>query len=218
MFKNQYYLRNFIFFPFLFLLMVVSDPHLAQPRYSHLKGILERNVKKGESLKKIGEFSRAIKVYKEAVRIARRSREYSAEVNSLIKVGVISWNLGKMDDSYDWLNKALHLAREHGFKREIQECLDFLRVHRLYKEGKSYRNKYMYKESIEKFREAIGIARKIGSKEHELKCLRQLGVSYYRNTDLDKFYEMSQRALAISRVLNHKLEEGRCLNNIGLYY
>jgi tetratricopeptide (TPR) repeat protein len=71
---------------------------------------------------------------------------------------------------------------------------------------------------VESFEKAIALAREIQSKEHELKCLRQLSATYSELNDLDKFLSLSQSALEIALQINHKQEEGRCLFHIGYYY
>jgi len=99
-----------------------------------------------------------------------------------------------------------------------EESRTALEIYRLYKEGKKFRSSGKYQKSIENFQQAIHLARKLKSKEHEVKCLRQLSSTYWELNNLQEFFSLNKEALTIAQSLNHRKEEGRCLNNIGLFY
>jgi CHAT domain-containing protein/tetratricopeptide (TPR) repeat protein len=72
--------------------------------------------------------------------------------------------------------------------------------------------------AISEFQIAIDKAKKIQSDEHELKCLRQLSVTYFDMDNYQQFYVFSKKALEIAEKINHKREIGNNSNNIGLYF
>ncbi len=71
---------------------------------------------------------------------------------------------------------------------------------------------------MKQFETAIELSRELAEPEFELKCLRQLSVSYFELEKLKGFLELNEKALQIARSLKHRREEARCLNNIGLYF
>jgi CHAT domain-containing protein/TPR repeat protein len=72
--------------------------------------------------------------------------------------------------------------------------------------------------SLEKFEQAIYLGRETGFPIYELKCLRQIGITYWQMGSINLFLESNIKALEISDRISHKKEKGRCLNNIGVYY
>ncbi|MFC2161922.1 CHAT domain-containing protein, partial [Acidobacteriota bacterium] len=140
------------------------------------------------------------------------------EIECLKKIGLIYWNEGQMKESLLSFTQALSIAIQNEYLDEVADCQSFLDIYEFYLEGKEFRTLNQNKKSILSFQSAIQLSKKMGSREHELKCSRQLGVTYLRFFRLQEFYEFSIRALELSRDLCHKREEGKCLLNMGLFY
>jgi len=172
----------------------------------------------GEKSKIDGQFIESIKLFEQSLIIARKIQNKRKECESLLKLGLLYWNIGEFKESSDHHEQALYLAKELNQKNFQEKCRNALEIHRLYKEGKKFRSLGENQKSTENFQQAINLAREIESKEHEVKCLRQLSVTYWALSNIKDFFLMNKAALAIAQSLNHKTEEGICLNHIGSYY
>jgi CHAT domain-containing protein/Tfp pilus assembly protein PilF len=144
------------------------------------------------------------------------NKEWGAKC--LIDLGILYWNIGELEESSETYKKALSIAKELNFKNKLEHCRTALEIYRLYKEGKKFRSLGESQKSIESFERAVELAEKTKSKEHKLKCLRQMSITYWELKNLQKYLSVSEKVLKISQSINHKKEEGNCLYNIGLYY
>ena len=143
---------------------------------------------------------------------------YKEEVKCFIRLGLLYWNIGQLEESSEKYIQALSLAQKFNLKELEEESRTALEIYRLYKEGKKFRSSGEHQKSIESFQTAIDLASKSGSKEHEVKCLRQMSLTYWELNNLKKCHSLNEEALTIAQSLNHRKEEGRCLNNIGNFY
>lgn len=171
-----------------------------------------------EQFKMKGEFKKSIETFEESLSIAKKILDEKKECKILLKLGILHWNIDQRDKSLKLYNEALFLAQKINLKDKQEECNIAIEICKLYDVGKKYRSSGEFQKSIETFLQAAILARKIESEEHEIKCCRQIGVTYYRLNNLREFYSFNKKALKIAEELKHKREEGRCLNNIGTYY
>lgn len=150
--------------------------------------------------------------------LARKIGNKECAAKCLIDLGILYWNLGELEGSSEKYEKALSIAKELNLKNILEHCRTALETYRLYKEGKKFRSLGESQKSIESFKRAIGFAREIRSKEHEVKCLRQLSITHWDLNNSKNYLDLHEDALKIAQSLNHRKEEGNCLYNIGLYY
>ncbi|MGB7297022.1 MAG: CHAT domain-containing protein [Candidatus Aminicenantales bacterium] len=170
----------------------------------------------GSSLRQRGEFYRAIAVFDEALQIACKLNESKGQIECLLQLGIVHWNIGKIKESVSFYRRALILSQNLGRKDFEAECSGYIQIYNFYIRGKEAHASGLYKESIAHFDSAIEVARKIKSPEHELKCLRQMSFSYLRLEMYDKYLSINEIGLEIAIELNHQKEEGKFINNIGL--
>jgi len=175
-------------------------------------------VKSGEAHRKDGNFDLAIDEFKQALDLARKIDNREGEVKCLISLGLLYWNIGKLKESSEKYIKALFIAKKFNLEDLKDSCQKALEIYRLYKEGKKFCSSGEYKKSIESFKQAIELAEKTKSKEHKLKCLRQMSITYWELKNLQTYLSLNEKALMIAQSLNHKREEGMCMNNIGIFY
>jgi CHAT domain-containing protein len=171
-----------------------------------------------EQFRMKGEFIKSIEIFKESLSIAKKILDEKKECKTLLKLGILYWNIAQLDKSLKSFNEALFLAQKVDLKDKQEECNIAIEICKLYDRGKKYRSSGEFQKSIETFQQAAKMAKKIESKEHEIKCCRQIGVTHYRLNNLRKFFSFNKKALKIAEELKHRKEEGRCLNNIGTYY
>jgi len=180
-------------------------------RYSQL-------VQNAEELRINGEFEKAIEVFDKSLELAKEIPDKEKECEALIKLGLMYWNIGKIKISSQHYRNALSIAKSHNLKHQEEYIQKSLKIYSLYNLGKKYRSSNDTQKSIDSFQKAIDLARSIQSKEHEVKCLRQLSITYWPDINIHEYFSLNEKALEIARILNHKIEEGRCLKNIGVFY
>jgi len=175
-------------------------------------------VKYGENYLKKGEFSLAIDSFQRALNLARKEGNQQGQVKCLMRLGILYWNIGQLKVSLDRYSEALSLAQKLNLRKWEEECRIAIEIYNLYMDGKNYRSSGQYQKSVDCFKKAIDLSKKIESKEHEVKCLRQLSLTFWESNNIEEFFGLNERALRISYDLNHRREEGRCLNNVGIFY
>ena len=172
----------------------------------------------GENSKLQGDYEESIKYFEKALSLAQKNNYKKGEIESLIKLGLLNWNIGQMSKSINTFREALSVTEKSQIDQKKDEVSEYIQIFEFYQAGKDYRKQEKYQKSIENFEKAIGLAKKIESQEHELKCLRELSITLYFLNDFDNFLSLNEEALEIARRIKHKQEEGRCLFNIGFYY
>ena len=172
----------------------------------------------GKEYKQSGDFNKALEYFKKAFVIALKSDIKSGELDCIREQGLMYWNLGKISESSAEFAKGLSLAKELHLNSAEAYCASAIRIADYYLKGKDCRSAKDYECSIKEFRLAIAEAKRVGSREHELKCLRQLSLTYWEITRLQEFYSLNRDALIIAENINHRQEQTKCLNNLGLFY
>jgi CHAT domain-containing protein/Tfp pilus assembly protein PilF len=93
-----------------------------------------------------------------------------------------------------------------------------VRVDQLNIEGVALYQKSEYAAALEKWQEALALARKIGFKSGEGAALSNIGAVYQSLGQYPKALEYFQQSLMISKAIGNKPLEGSTLNNIGEVY
>jgi CHAT domain-containing protein/tetratricopeptide (TPR) repeat protein len=174
--------------------------------------------KQAAEFRSYGDFKSAIDSFTEALQIAKKIPDKEKECYSLLKLGLMYWNVGNLKISSNYYSEALSIAKILDLKKCQYESQAALDIYSLYNQGKKFRSSGDNQKSIESFQKAIQLARDIGSKEHEVKCIRQLSTVYWNLNNLQRFGDLNKNGLKIAKQLNHKKEEGRYLNNIGILH
>ncbi|NOR21854.1 MAG: CHAT domain-containing protein [Candidatus Aminicenantes bacterium] len=172
----------------------------------------------GENSKLKGDYKESIEYFDKALSLAQKNNYKKGEIESLIKLGLLNWNIGQMKKSISILEKALSVTEKSQMNEKKDEVSEYIQIFEFYQAGKDYRSEEDYQKSVENFEKAIELARKIESQEHELKCLRELSITLYFLKDFDNFLSLNEGALEIAQRIKHEKEQGRCLFNIGFYY
>ena len=153
-----------------------------------------------EKLQKEGEFEKAIEEFNKSREIAKKLSDKEKECRSLIKLGLLYWNVGKLKLSSQYYSDALAIAKESRLKKLEEKCQNSLKIYLLYNQGKKFRSSGDTKKSIESFENAINLSRIIKSQEHEQKCLRVLSSVYWKLNDFQRFYVLNKEALKIAQI------------------
>lgn len=198
-----------------FFLPVYSIADAADP--SPLQ-VYKKAVADGEIQLKIGNFQISAVQFGEALRLAKQLKNRRNELLCLGRLGLLNWNLGRMQECSDFYRGALSIARSLNLKREEQAYVTALEIFDLYSKGKAARSLGKYQQSIQILEKAVALARGIQSREHEVKCLRQMSVNYWELNRFREFFDLNIEAQKNAHQINNRREEGICFNNIGLYY
>ena len=110
------------------------------------------------------------------------------------------------------------VQKETALKREAEVSAAALEIEKLYSRGQAELYAGEPEKSVVTFRSALELAGKIGSREHELKCLRQLSFAYLAKRDLGNFLDVNEKSLQLARGLNDRREKVRSMVNLGSYY
>lgn len=173
---------------------------------------------RGESLQQNGDFDKAIVFFEKSLNLARKEGDFKKEIESLSKLGILYWNIGKLKESSNFYTSALSLSRKLNIKEKEEKFSTALQIYNFYSKGKEFRSQDQYQQSIDAFQKAIELSRKINSLEHELKCLRQLNFTYWQQNNFEEFHYINEKAIRIAKFINHLKEEAYCLINNGLYF
>jgi len=172
----------------------------------------------GENSRLQGNYEESFKYFEKSLDLARKNKEKKAEINSLIKLGLLRWNTGYVSKSIEFYQEAFSVAEKAQIEQKKNEVSDYIQIYKFYQDARDARRKKDYKKSIENFEKAIELARKIESQEHELKCLRQLSFTYMSPDEFDNFFSLNRDALEIARRIRNRQEQVACLFNIAFYY
>lgn len=206
----SHFIFIFLLFSPLFVFSQETDNFLLQEKYSSL-------VNRGEQARLRGDFALSIQCFEEALALAERMDDLPGRVQALCELGLLFWNIGQIDSSTMSYQKALSLTNENmpEVKKELLYKVD---IAMFYKKGKQYRDLSQYQDSITSFEQAVTLAQKINSREHLVKCYRQLGATCWEMNNVEGFYSTTKQALELAKAIHHRSEEGICSFNIGHYY
>ena len=175
-------------------------------------------VETAESKRQEGEFEAAFSLLSQGLELARKMNDSPKEIRCLMRLGKLCWPLGRPEESRPFYAEAIKKAEDLSLKEEAEESSGGLKVLDLYSEGKAARLKGQLEKSIADFRSALDWARRIQSPEHEVKCLRQLSLTYWSKQDQGRFLSLNITALQIASRLNDRREQVKCQGNIGMYF
>ncbi len=150
--------------------------------------------------------------------LAKKMAMPEKEVTCLMLQGKMAWALGDMKESKKLFSEAQLLSKALDLQKETEESRVYLKIGELYDQGKPGRTKNQLEKSILDLNAAVELARKARSREHEVKCLRQLSLAYLAKWEADVFLAVSQEALQMAQDLNDRREQAKNLINMGLYY
>jgi CHAT domain-containing protein/Tfp pilus assembly protein PilF len=205
----------------LVLVISLSFSNGQSPKQVNLKNLTrqyDQAFRVGESRWKEGNFQEALQLLKTARELAQEMKDAEKDVKCLMLLGKLCWALGQPEDSKKFYSAALSGAKDTNLKREAEESELALGIWKLYSQGQAELFAGKHEKSIATFNSALELAGKIGSKEHEVKCLRQLSLIYWAKQDLKNFLSINERSLKMAQELNDRREKAKSLINTGLYY
>ena len=179
--------------------------------------LLEK-IKLGESSREIGNYKEAIDIFKSALEQAEATGAREEALGCLKHLALLNWNIGENEEASVLYSKALKLALQTNHQDLQLEFQTALAIGRFYAKGREDYFSGQYNRSIRNFNEALRLARSIKSNEHQVKCLRMLSTDYWCLDKFSEFFALNEEGLKLAKEVKNEEEEGKCLNNIALYY
>ena len=142
--------------------------------------------------------------------INRELTDKKKEGERLGKLGLISADLGKLDEAINYYKQALEIGRDIGDKQGGSSRLGNL--------GVAYNRLGQTEKAIEYHEKALAIHRKISDLAGEGTDLLNLGLSYSGLGQVERSVDYYEKALEISQKIGDRVTEGRCLGSLGLAY
>ena len=189
---------------------------LAEKPQSHVS--LDVVIATAEKMKLEGKYSGAIERLEEALKRDFKALNDSANVRAHMLLGLLYWNSGQVEKSFFFYQRAKKLALSINLIAEAQICRKAQDIYDFYQKGKNSRSSGRFRESLDCFEKTLALTRDIRSLDHEVKCLRQMSITFWEMNDIQSFFSMNIKALDIARSIRNLREEGQCYNNLGLYY
>ncbi len=215
----------FEFNGFKLRLKVVFLVFIFMSLYSTLSSFHSQNIsdEKIDSLFRIGKnqlgaghFDSAVKSFEGCLSLASEKKDKKIQMECYQNLGLLAWNLDRVEDSSDLYSKALALANELHLPQAVLVCESAMDINDLFLKGK----KICYtkpQESKGNFQKAIHMAKEIKSQAHELKCLSLMCRSSYVLGTLENL-DLTQQALKLAQILNHRIETIKILNIMGTFH
>jgi len=166
----------------------------------------------------LGNLRKAEDYYKDVLKISGRSDlqeiykdvVISAKASALGNIGLIYSDKGDLDKALKYLQEALVIDKEIGYKQG--EASDLGNI------GLIYSAKGDLDKALKYHNEAQAIHKEIGYKQGEASDLGNIGLIYSNKGDLDKALKYHNEAQVIHKEIGYKQGEASALGNIGLIY
>jgi tetratricopeptide (TPR) repeat protein len=182
------------------LLGRLTDPGL---RAANLGGL-------GNAYLALGQVERAVKLYREALTIARQVGDRRTEGIWLGNLGIAYHNLGQAQQAIEFHQQALAIAREIGDRRYESFYLSHI--------GRDYRALGQIERAVEFHEKALGITREVSDLWVKGAVLSNLGRDYYDLGEVERAIKYHDQALSIARKIGDRQQECFQLGRIGIAY
>jgi tetratricopeptide (TPR) repeat protein len=161
----------------------------------------------GDACYALGQVERAIRLYDDALAIAREIGDRWNEGVQLSHLGLAYHSLGQFERAIKLYEEALAIAREIGDRWNEGVQLGYL--------GWAYRVVGQVERAVKLHEEALAIAREIGDRRGEGHDLGHLGLAYRALGQVERAVKLYEEALAIAREIGHRRVESHLLLELG---
>ena len=154
-----------------------------------------------------GDFSRALDVSRQGLRIAQRLGFRTGEVFHLAAIGDFYHSLGQVERSLSYNKKALLMSQRYIGKWSREECLNSI--------GAVCMETGRYGEALEHFKLALSYVRQISHNREEARCLYNIGLAYFELGDRARALEYFERSRRQAEHSGKRVDLGLALNRLG---
>jgi len=138
---------------FGYILIFLLVLNLLQGATKRDKSIEEKFISsfnQGENQLRDGHYDIALESFKTSLRFAKIKGDERGEFECYKNMGLVFWNMGQLDKSKEFYSKAQMLAEKYEFYETHKDSSEYLRIFRLYDEGK-YNPRIKMPTTIESF-------------------------------------------------------------------
>jgi tetratricopeptide (TPR) repeat protein len=161
----------------------------------------------GETYRLLGQFTRAINLFEQALAIARETGDRANETAGLTSLGLCYYYLGEIPRAIDLFEQVLAIARETGDRASETAGLGNL--------ANCYADLGQTARAIELYEQALAIDRETGWRANEATNLGNLGSRYADLGETARAIDLYEQALAIARQIGYRLVEAAYLARLG---
>lgn len=154
-----------------------------------------------------GEVQRAIKCYKQGLKIARKLRDRKTEGLILGRLGFAYVALGDIPRAIDYHEKQLKVVRKIGDLHDEGTAVNGL--------GIAYFKQGEIKKAIDYYQQSLQIRRTLGDRRGEAIVLVNLGAAYVALGQIQWAFEQYEMALQIQKQIGDRLGEANVTGNLG---
>jgi len=158
----------------------------------------------------LGEKSRALEYYNQALPLLRAVGDRGGEANTLNNMGLVYDSLGEKSRALEYYNQALPLRRAVGDRRGEAATLAGI--------GAVYDDLGEKSRALEYFNQALPLSRSVGNRSVEAATLNNIGLVYDSLGEKSRALEYYNQALPIVRAVGNRSGEATTLTNIGQVY
>ena len=175
-----------------------------KPNSMHLKIIIEQaNLAWFQ-----GDYDTAFKLQRESYGQAVSDQNMLLQIITLNTGGLIWWSLGKYDEAFDQMERALSVANSFKSREdEIASTLNNL--------GLVYRDTGQYEKALEVFHKALAIDEKLKSRWAIAYDLRNIGLTYLQMNMPDKAIPLLQQAVNETKSIGNRINQAKALIALG---
>ncbi|MBS3816481.1 MAG: tetratricopeptide repeat protein [Candidatus Thermoplasmatota archaeon] len=166
--------------------------------------------RKGWVFMRMGDYDRALEVFKEERDFAEERGEEKERAQSLHDMGSVYLREGDDEKAEDLLQKAIHVREEIEDTKGLSESLNNL--------GIIYYNKGDLAKVLEYYERCLEIEEEIGDKHGIALSLVNIGNIYSDKGELDEALDYYEQSLEIEEEIGDKRGIATSLNNIALIY
>ena len=164
----------------------------------------------GKDTDKAGKHEEALRLFNDALTLARESKDKAGESLALRRIGNVYWDMAQKPKALEYYNQALPIARAVGDKREESAA-----IHNI---GNFYNNMGQPQKALEYYQQALALYRQTGDTIWEAYTLTSINVSYKALGQPQKGLEILQQAVTLYRQAGNKDGEASMLIAIGGNY
>ncbi len=159
---------------------------------------------------RLGDKSKALDFYNQALIIWRVLGERSGEASTLSNIGVVYDALGEKQKALEYYNQALPLMRAVGDRLREATTLNNI--------GKVYSNLGEQQKALEYYNQVLSLRRSVGDRSGEATTLNNIGAVYSALGEQQKALNYYTQSLPLRRAVGDRSGESTTLSNIGGVY
>ena len=171
--------------------------------------VLERNIISSMGLvyHSIGQPSKALELFEQALPLGRAVGEPENEANTLINMAAVYHSIGQPEKALELLEQALPSMSTRTGEATILNNM-----------GNVYLDTGQPEKALELFEQALPIVRMAGERSNEASTLHNMADAYLSTGQPYKALELHKQALPILRELGERANEASTLDSMGMVY